>query len=228
MTCAILEMRCVTKSYASPGGIVHALRSVNIEIHRGEFVMITGPSGSGKSTFLHLAALLDRPTSGTVVFEGRDASEMDEDTAARIRAVRIGMIFQRFHLLGHLSAIENVAFRFRYSKISRREALDRSRMALEAMGLKEISAKRAYALSVGEMQRVAIARAVVLEPAILLADEPTGNLDSESADRVMETLGTLHGKGLTVIMATHNERLLSHATRHIVCVGGRMGDAGQE
>jgi len=218
----VLEMRDVAKSYPTPRGPVHALGDVNIGICRGEFVMITGPSGSGKTTFIQIAGLLDCPTSGKVVFEGRDAVDMDERTSARVRAERIGMVFQRFHLLGHLSALENVAFRFRYTDVPRDDALARSRRMLQAMGIETLSSTRAASLSAGEMQRVAIARAVVLEPAVLFADEPTGNLDSKSADSVMDIMGELHRKGLTIVMATHNERLLRHATRHIACTGGRM------
>jgi putative ABC transport system ATP-binding protein len=221
----ILEMRAAAKHYESPHGAVPVLRHVDLTVRRGDFVMITGPSGSGKSTLLNLAALLDHPTGGRVRFEGRDVSSLSDGEMADIRKHRIGMVFQKFCLLPHRSVIDNVLFRFRYIE----DAPDMRAKAMEilaSMGLQGLERRRARFLSSGEMQRVAIARAVVLQPVLLLADEPTGNLDRHSTTTAMETFHALHTQGLTILMVTHNDALLRYATHHHVCEDGTLREQG--
>lgn len=218
----VLEMRAVTKSFPSPRGRVDVLCGVDLAIQRGEFVAVTGPSGSGKSTLLHLAALLDQPTSGEVLLEGTSFAGNDPDAACEVRMNKIGMIFQRFHLLPHRSALENVLFRFRYTDrdaaMSRRDA----EAALERVGMLHAADRPARLLSGGEMQRVAVARAVALRPALLVADEPTGNLDHASATIVMDHIRDLNREGLPVLLVTHNPTLLAYCNRHHICDEGRL------
>lgn len=218
----VLRLTGVRKSFPSAGGAVEVLRGVDLVLSRGEFVALTGPSGSGKSTLLHLCALLDRPTAGTVQFEGHPVDALDADARAALRAERIGMVFQRFHLLPHRSVLENVLFRFRYVRAPPADAWDRARAALAATGLSGLESRRARLLSGGEMQRVALARALALRPSLLVADEPTGNLDRAATDRVMDLLREQHRSGLTILFVTHNDRLLSYATRHVACSDGRL------
>jgi putative ABC transport system ATP-binding protein len=213
----VLEMRGVSKSFDTAHGAVHVLRSVDFAIANGEFIAVMGPSGSGKSTFLNLASLLDKPTSGKVVFEDADVSSMRERELCEVRKYRTGMVFQNFNLLTHRTALENVMFRFRYLQVPRREARDRAMETLQALGLEALASQPARLLSGGEMQRVAIARAVAQPPRLLLADEPTGNLDKESAHTVMETLKALNADGMSIILVTHNEALLPYCSRHLVC-----------
>jgi putative ABC transport system ATP-binding protein len=216
----ILQMRGVIKSFPSPVGSVEVLKGINLVMDRGDFLLITGPSGSGKTTLLNLAALLDSPTSGEVLFEGVDVSAMDEDALCVARKRRIGMVFQRFCLLPNRSVLDNVLFRFRYVEGMNGEARHLAAEALGTVGLIEIADRPARRLSAGEMQRVAIARAVASKPDLLVADEPTGNLDKGSADMVMNCFRTLNGRGVTVLMVTHNESLKTYATRYLVCKNG--------
>jgi putative ABC transport system ATP-binding protein len=219
----VLQVRNVDKSFRTPGGSVDVLRGVNLTVAPGEFLMITGPSGSGKSTLLNLVAMLDKPTSGQILFRGRNVSEIDDAGLCEIRKREIGMVFQKFCLLPHRSALDNVLFRFRYVDHQSPDiATTQARNVLEEMGLGSIGSRLARLLSAGEMQRVAIARAMVLRPALLVADEPTGNLDSTSAGTVMKCFQNLNRQGLTIIMVTHNQNLLEFSTRHKVCRDGRI------
>lgn len=216
----ILRMRGVSKVYPEGAGVHPALRRVDITVAEGEFLAITGPSGSGKTTFLHLAALLDRPTSGDIWFEGSDTAAWTDEELGAVRKFKVAMIFQNYLLLPYRSALENVAFRFRYMDFDGEEAAIRARAALARMGMAGFEGRAARKLSAGEMQRVAIARAIVQPPRLLAADEPTGNLDAESAATVMECLTELHRSGMTILLVTHNESLLAHASRHLVCING--------
>ena len=186
--------------------------------------MLTGPSGSGKSTFLHLAALLDVPTSGEVFFEDREISSLRGDELCELRKNSIGIVFQKYYLLPHRTVFENVLFRFRYLDYSTQDAREMASQALEMMQLNAIANRPARLLSGGEMQRVAMARAVALMPKLLIADEPTGNLDSSSATAVMDYLSMLNEAGLTILMATHNDSFLKYCSRHLVCNNGRIND----
>ncbi len=216
----VLEMRGVRKSFPSPQGPVDVLRGVDLAVAPGEFVVVTGPSGSGKSTFLNLAGLLDHPTGGSVRFGGYEVSTLDEAALSRVRGRRIGVVFQRFCLLPRRSALENVLFRFRYLDEGEARARERAAAALEMVGLAHAAERPARLLSAGEMQRVAVARAVAVKPDLLVADEPTGNLDHEATDGVMDCFRRLNGEGITVLMVTHNEGLLEYASRHLKCRDG--------
>jgi ABC-type lipoprotein export system ATPase subunit len=218
----VLELRGVHKSYFTAAGRVEVLRGVDLAIQPGEFVAITGPSGSGKSTLLNLAALLDQPTSGAALLDGQDVSGLDEAGAAQVRKLKIGMVFQQFHLLPGRSVRDNVAFRFRYTDVPRHEACTRADAAMAQFGIGHLSARPARLLSGGEMQRVAIARAVALRPVLLVADEPTGNLDRASADTVLESFKRMNDDGIAVLLVTHNEGLLSYCDRHYDCRDGTL------
>lgn len=211
----VLELRGVTRTFASPRGPVNVLNGIALTVVAGEFVGLTGPSGSGKTTLLNIAGLLDRPSAGVVRIEGRDVSQLDEAAVDALRARRIGMVFQRFCLLMGRTVLENVLFRFRYAPVPDGNGRDLALRALEAVGLAPLADQSARLLSGGEMQRVAIARAVALPPALLLVDEPTGNLDTASAGAVMEGFRRLHARGITIVLATHNPALLPYCTRHV-------------
>jgi putative ABC transport system ATP-binding protein len=217
-----LEMKAVSKSFFTSAGRVDVLRRVDIVVEHGDFVAVTGPSGSGKSTLLNLAALLDRPTAGRVWLDGADTSALDSDAACDMRKLKVGMIFQQFHLLPHRSVLENVMFRFRYTGHAPEAAREAAEVALAKVGLSAIAKRAARLLSGGEMQRVAIARAIALRPALLVADEPTGNLDRASAEAVMEILRQMNDDGLAILLVTHNEGLLRYCGRHAVCREGSL------
>jgi len=199
---SVLCLRGVSRIYSAPGRVVEALRATDLDLQAGRLCVIEGPSGSGKTTLLHLAALLDPPSRGEVIFNGRPVESAA--LAADLRRREIGMIFQRFHLLPHRSALENVAFRFRYLGVSDSEAKCRAEVALNEVGLAYAADRPARLLSGGEMQRVAIARALVVPPRLLLADEPTGNLDADSAALVIALLRGCRDRGIAVLVATHN------------------------
>ncbi|MFZ4397412.1 MAG: ABC transporter ATP-binding protein, partial [Kiritimatiellia bacterium] len=196
------------------------MREASFEVASGEFVLLTGPSGAGKTTLLNLLALLDTPTAGCLQFEGQATGALTESQRNLWRATRLGMVFQRFCLLPHRTALENVLFRFRYLPVPRHEAHACALAALESVGLAEQANRRARLLSAGEMQRVAIARAIAHTPRLLLADEPTGNLDHAAAEQVLAIFQRLHADGLTIVMVTHNESLLNIAARHLRCRNG--------
>lgn len=220
--CPILELKGVTRVFSDPRGPVRVLSGVELKVRPGDFVVITGPSGSGKTTLLNIAALLDRPTDGSARFRGRDIAGLADGELCRIRATEIGMVFQKFHLLQHRTVLENVLFRWRYVDSGAVDIRAEAERALRQVGLDAIAHRQARLLSAGEMQRTAIARATALPPRLLLADEPTGNLDGESASSVMQCFRTLNAGGMTIMMVTHNEHLLAHGARHLVCRGGRL------
>ena len=215
-------MEGLGKTFSSAAGPVRVLRHVDLAVNQGDFVALTGPSGSGKTTLLHLAALLDRPTEGRLFFRGEDVSRAGEERVCALRRDAIGMIYQQFHLLPRRSALANVLFRFRYMEIDREKADRAAREALALVGLDGIEDRAARLLSGGEMQRVAMARAIAARPALLLADEPTGNLDRAASEQVMGCLDRLHREGLTVVLATHNEGLAARCPRRFCCDEGRL------
>ena len=223
----VLELRNVDKVFPAVRGAVSVLARVSFAVRPGEFVALTGPSGSGKTTLLNMAGLLDRPTAGEVFVEGRRAAALDDMAVDRLRAQRIGMVFQRFCLLAGRSVRENVLFRFRYAPLPERRARQLADEAIEEVGLSPQADQPARLLSGGEMQRVAIARAVALPPALLLVDEPTGNLDAAAAEGVMRCFRRLHERGITIVLATHNPGLLPYCTRHLACRDGTVADVAE-
>lgn len=219
---AVLEARAVTKSYVLDEIEVNALRGVDLQVCRGEMLAIMGPSGSGKSTLMHIVGLLDHPTTGTVTIDGVDVSHMDANELAAVRNKRIGFVFQSFNLLARTTAQSNVELPLIYAGVSGSERARRAREALERVGLGNRLGHMPNQLSGGQQQRVAIARALVTEPSIVLADEPTGNLDSRSGVEVMAMLQELNAQGITVVVVTHDARIARHAQRVAHVQDGRI------
>jgi len=222
----MIRLENVTRIYPMGQSQVRALAGVTLEIPEGSFVALMGPSGSGKSTLLHILGLLDRPTSGRYLLFGQDTGELDERARTQLRREAIGFVFQFFHLLPRLSALGNVELPMLFAGIPKAERRARALAALEAVGLQARASHRPDQLSGGERQRVAIARAVVMGPRLLLADEPTGNLDRSSAREVMELVGDLHKKGLTVLLVTHDPEIASYAQRVVRMADGRLVEEG--
>ena len=218
----MIELHDLSRSYVLGESMVQALDGVDLHIAAGEYVSLMGPSGSGKSTLLNTLGLLDRPSSGVYRLEGRDTQGLDEVERARLRRERIGFVFQSFHLLPRLSAFDNVALPMLLAGLPAAERQTRVQAALAAVGLSERAHHRPNQLSGGQRQRVAIARATVMRPALLLADEPTGNLDSRSGAEVIELLESLNASGITLIMVTHDPGMGARAKRGIVLRDGKI------
>jgi putative ABC transport system ATP-binding protein len=208
----VIRTENMTRTYLVGHSTVNALRGVNIEVKTGEFVALMGPSGSGKSTMMHLLGCLDTPTAGRYLLEKRDVSTLSKDERARVRNNRIGFIFQTFNLLPRLNALENVELPLLYGQYDE-DVRQRASKALERVGLLQRAQHRPNELSGGERQRVAIARALVTDPALILADEPTGNLDSKTGADIMRLLVELCGEGRTILMVTHDANVAAHAGR---------------
>jgi len=212
----MIELQDITKTYGVPPNEVPVLRGVSFTIKAGEFVAITGPSGSGKSTLMHILGALDIPTSGQYTLDGQDVSSLTTKELAQIRKTKIGFVFQAFNLLPRSTVLRNVALPLVYANVPREERLRRAREALLKAGLEENRhLNLSNQLSGGQMQRVAIARALVSDPAIILADEPTGNLDTKTGEIVLETFQELNKKGHTIILITHDRDVAGHAKRII-------------
>src|SRR5471032_2816861 len=209
----VIEIEGVTKLYKMGSEIIHALRGVNVKIHRNEYLAIMGPSGSGKSTLMNMLGCLDTPTSGKYEFNGNDVARMVDDELADIRNREIGFVFQTFNLLPRSDALRNVELPLIYAGIPPHERRDRARQALENVGLGNRVHHKPNELSGGQRQRVAIARALVNNPSIILADEPTGNLDSRTGEEIMELFEQLYSQGNTIIVVTHEEDIARHARR---------------
>ncbi len=221
----VLEVDDVWKTYRSGSLEVDALRGVTFTIDPGEYVAIMGPSGSGKSTLMHILGCLDVPTSGRVLLAGDDVSNMTEEELAHVRNKRIGFVFQQFNLLASLDACRNVELPLLYAGIERAERRERSLAALERVGLGDRVDHRPGELSGGQQQRVAVARALVTDPDLILADEPTGNLDSVSARDVMDLLDELHRSGRTVVLITHDRDVAEASQRTILIRDGQISEA---
>jgi len=219
----MIELQMIGKTYTRPTGeTVRAMTDFSLRIERGEFVAIVGTSGSGKSTLMNIIGLLDRPSEGRYLFEGRDVAGLDAAEQARFRNEHVGFVFQAFHLLPRTSALENVELPLLYSH--RPSIAGLGQRALEAVGLSDRVRHTPSELSGGQQQRVAIARALVNEPELLLADEPTGNLDAQSAGEIMGILDTLHRSGRTIILVTHDATVAARARRTVRLEGGRLAD----
>lgn len=217
---AIIELEGVRKTYRSGTVEFEALRGIDTTVRAGEYVAVIGPSGSGKSTLMNLLGCLDLPTEGRYVLAGDDTSRLDETALAAIRNRRIGFVFQQFHLLSSMTALRNVELPLVYAGVSRSERRDRAAAALAKVGLADRLDHRPGELSGGQQQRVAVARALVTEPALLLADEPTGNLDSRSTGDVLGLFDELHAAGRTIVLITHEPDVAARAERNLVIDDG--------
>lgn len=218
----VLELRQVVKTYNSGNTQFNALDGVNLTIHQGEFVSITGPSGSGKSTMMHIIGLLDNPTSGQVLLHGKDISHLQEHQLAQLRNITLGFVFQQFNLLPKTSALENTTLPLLYSDIPRHLHQQLGVEMLTRVGLETKLKNTPAQLSGGQQQRVAIARALINTPRIILADEPTGNLDSKSGTEIMTLFHELHREGHTIVLVTHDLELAHEADRIIIIRDGQI------
>ncbi len=219
---AIIRLRDLAREYRMGSERILALRGVTLEIHRNEYVAVMGPSGSGKSTLMNVLGCLDTPSAGEYWLNGEEVSRLSDDELARVRNREIGFVFQTFNLLPRATALHNVELPLVYAGVRARERRERAVAALERVGLGERMAHRPNELSGGQRQRVAIARALVNQPSILLADEPTGNLDSVTSEEIMGVFASLHAAGQTVIMVTHEPDIAARAGRRIVLRDGRV------
>ena len=218
----IVEGRDLTRVFPMPAGPVTALGRVSIRIEPGDYVAITGPSGCGKSTLLHLLGCVDKPSGGALLFEGRDVAGLSESERSRIRLTRIGFVFQRFFLLPMLTAWENVELPQAEAGARKADRRNRTRELLEYVGLSDRIDHRPSELSGGEMQRVAIARALANRPALLLADEPTGELDDTTGDQIVDLFDRVHADGTAIIVVTHNPAVAGRAGRRLAMKSGRV------
>ena len=220
------ELTGAGKAFSRGSATIHAVEAVDLAIEPGEFVALEGPSGSGKTTLLQLLGALDRPSSGRVFFEGRDLAELRDAQLAELRLRSFGFVFQQFNLIPTLTALENIEAKLAPAGLSARESRERAETVLAEVGLADRATHLPAHLSGGEQQRVAIARALSIEPAVILADEPTGNLDSRTGAEVIETLaGLAAGRGATVIVATHDHELAERAPRRLAMRDGRIVEA---
>ena len=217
---SIISVNGVTKHYALGSQTVEALRGVSFDIKKGEFIAIMGPSGSGKSTLMNIIGCLDIPTHGTYLLNNQEVSSLDDDALAGIRNKEIGFVFQNFHLLARNSALDNVMLPLKYAGIEKANQITRAKAALSEVGLQDRMDHQPSELSGGQQQRVAIARALVNDPSILFADEPTGNLDSQTGHDVMQLFHNLHDQGQTIILITHENEVAAEAQRIIFIKDG--------
>ena len=222
VTTAIVSLDQISRTYAMERVRVDALREVSLEVGQGEFVAIVGPSGSGKSTMMNIIGCLDRPTAGVYRLAGTPVALLDDDGLARLRSRTIGFVFQSYNLLPRTSALDNVATPLLYQGVGRRDRIARARAALERLGLGDRLDHEPTELSGGQQQRVAVARAIVTDPALILADEPTGNLDSASGHEVMTLLRELNASGRTIVLITHDADVAAEASRQIHLHDGRI------
>jgi putative ABC transport system ATP-binding protein len=222
MSDLVIQIRDMVRTYEMGAETVQALRGLSLEIRRNEYVAIMGPSGSGKSTLMNLIGCLDTPTAGEYWLNGQEVSRMPDDALARVRNKEIGFVFQTFNLLPRASALANVELPLVYAGVGNRQRRQRAEAALTRVGLGNRMDHRPNELSGGQRQRVAIARALVNDPAILLADEPTGNLDSTTSEEIMKVFESLHQQGQTIIMVTHEADIAAHAERTVILRDGRM------
>ena len=219
---SIVSLDRVSRTFAMERVQVHALQDVSLEVQQGEFVAIVGPSGSGKSTMMNIVGCLDRPSSGLYRLAGTPVASLDDDGLARLRSRTIGFVFQSYNLLPRTSALDNVATPLLYQGVGRRERVARARNALERLGLGDRLDHEPSELSGGQQQRVAVARAIVSDPALILADEPTGNLDSASGRDVLAVLHELHASGRTIVLITHDADVAAAADRQVHIRDGRI------
>jgi putative ABC transport system ATP-binding protein len=213
MNNVIIKLEDIQKSYFMGSQVIPVLKGITLDIHQNEYVALMGPSGSGKSTLMNILGCLDSPTGGRYVLNGKDVSKMPDDDLATVRNTEIGFVFQQFNLLPRLTAAENVALPLVYAGVNKKDRMERAMEALKKVGLADRSHHKSNELSGGQIQRVAIARAVVNNPSLLLADEPTGNLDSKTSVEVMEIFAQIQASGNTVVLVTHEEDIAAYAHR---------------
>jgi putative ABC transport system ATP-binding protein len=218
----IIRLHNIARSYTLASETIYALRSISLEIYKNEYVALMGPSGSGKSTLMNILGCLDTPTSGEYILNGQSVANMRDDALAEVRNKEIGFVFQTFNLLPRSTALENVMLPLVYAGLSKSERVKKASNALEQVGLKDRMSHRPNELSGGQRQRVAIARALVNKPAIILADEPTGNLDSRTSIEIMAMFETIHQAGNTIIVVTHEEDIALHAHRIVRLKDGEI------
>ena len=226
----LIKITDLTKVYGAGDVAVHALRGINVAVAEGEFVAIMGPSGSGKSTFMNILGCLDRPTGGAYVLDGEDVSRLSKSQLASVRSRKIGFVFQSYNLLPRLTAAKNVMLPLLYDghqHLSDKQCYERAVAALESVGLGDRVRHRPNELSGGQQQRVAIARALINNPSIVLADEPTGNLDTQASEEVLALLHQLHDRGATIVMVTHEPGIADHAERVIYLLDGQIASDRQ-
>lgn len=219
---SLINLDNVWKIYGEGEARVEALRGLNLKVREGEFLAILGPSGSGKSTAMNMIGVLDVPSKGKISLEGRDIAKFDESDLATVRGRKIGFIFQSFNLIPTLTALENVTLPSMFQGVNREDAITRGKQLLMGVGLGHRMTHKPSQLSGGEQQRVAVARSLINDPQIILADEPTGNLDSRTSDEIMKLLDKLHAKGKTIILITHNRNLTRDADRVVHIIDGRV------
>ena len=222
MSFPVVRLRDVHRDYVMGDEVTHALDGVDLEVEYGEFLAVIGPSGSGKSTMMNMIGVLDRPTAGTVMIAGYDVAGLDDNQMTALRGQAIGFVFQQFQLLPRTSARDNVAAPLLYQGVSQRKARARAREMLERLGLGDRLKNDRSQLSGGQQQRVAIARALVTNPALVLADEPTGALDSASGAQVMEIFREINAEGRTVVLITHDRQIAANANRRVVMHDGKI------
>jgi len=218
----VIEIRNIIRDFPLGQETVHVLKGIDLDIERGDYIAIMGPSGSGKSTLMNLLGCLDTPTSGSYILNGKDVSKMSDDELAEIRNNEIGFVFQTFNLLPRTTALENVAFPMIYAGMSKKDRTERAEEVLTDVGLADRMDHKPNQLSGGQRQRVAVGRALVNKPSIILADEPTGNLDSKTSEEIMDLLDEIHKNGNTVIVVTHEEDIAAKAHRVIRLIDGMV------
>lgn len=222
----VLDLRDICKSYMQGKEPVPVLHHIQLQVEEGEYLAIMGPSGSGKSTLMNIIGLLDKQTSGDYFFDGQDMAQCSDNQLSTIRNQKIGFVFQNFNLLPHQSVLENVALPLLYAGVRKKERLERAKEMLARVGLEERIQFKPTQLSGGQKQRVAIARAMVSQPRLLLADEPTGALDTRSGEQVMELFAQLHSEGVTIVMITHEPEIARHAQRIVTIRDGMLEQGG--
>jgi putative ABC transport system ATP-binding protein len=224
MASQIIRLEGVSKDFERAGQVNRVLENVDLIMDEGEFTALKGPSGSGKSTLLHILGLLDRPTSGRYVLAGKDTRDMEDDELSGLRNITIGFVFQSFHLIPYITAMENVIMPGLYAGTSRRKLVQRAKELFSQMGLADRADYKPSSLSGGQQQRVAIARALINDPSLILADEPTGQLDSATSGEIMELLSSINARGKTVIVVTHDQETASFTRRTVLVNDGSVSE----
>ncbi len=219
---SVIVLKDIIKAYKLGETYLEVLKSINLTVEQGEFLALMGPSGSGKSTLMNIIGCLDTPTSGMYMLQNKDVSTLKDDELAKVRNASIGFIFQNFNLMPRMNALENVALPLIYAEVNKKERIQRAEFALESVGLKDRMKHKPNELSGGQRQRVAVARSLINNPSLLLADEPTGNLDTTTSEEIMTLFRELHQKGNTIVLVTHEEEIAQNAKRIVRLLDGNI------